>query len=138
MATVLSTQPSAIESPPKTSRPKVPCAVFLKCHHDSGGLDSHTFSMLYRMIEMIGAIDWEVHLVYQSKIPSTTSAANVQWYLNCMLQGCNTLCNTIQRSSTKAKEATASLPALEGRGADELETRVRQWRWKIKYASFHH
>ncbi len=67
------------QQPSETCRQKLPCMMFLETHFNHGGLDRKGVDMLQRTIEMISAIGWEAHLIFQSKIASASSIAKMEW-----------------------------------------------------------
>jgi hypothetical protein len=128
-------RPTALQR--HTCEQQLPCIDLLQQHLEHCGIEESAFNMLYRMIEMTSAIGWEVHLVFQSKIPSGPSIANIRYYMDCILQGCSSLHNAMQEAAVMAKDAANTLPALNELPVDELETRLKQWRWKLKYVLIH-
>ena len=112
--------------------PRLPCAEYLQAYFEDGGLDQKTFQLLSRMIEMISAIGREVHVVHQSKIPGASSAAYVEKYMDCTIQGCAALDKTSRRAFLAAREAKERLPALTGVLGGELNSRLSQWRSRLR------
>lgn len=110
----------------------LPCIEFLKTHFEYGGVDQKGFDILYHMIEMISAVGWEVHVIYQSKITTTRIVEKIQWYLDCLLQGCGMFHSNMQKAFKRAKDAAEKLPDVSDWSDDTLETKLIQWRWKLK------
>ena len=114
------------------NQPKLPCIVFLKTHFEHGGVDKKGYDMLHRMIEMMSATGREVHVIFQSKIACRTSLVNMDQYLSCIVQGCDTFNKRMRATVRKTSRAADSLPGLGDLIGDKLERRLKQWRWKLK------
>lgn len=113
------------------SVPDLPCVAFLKTHFANSGLDGKGYHMLYRMIEMISAIDWEVHTTCSSENPRPRANEDMIQYAKCILQGCEAFRKNMLPALIEAQVAVATLPNLEGDG-EELEARFKQWRSKLR------
>ncbi|KAK3713703.1 hypothetical protein LTR37_008397 [Vermiconidia calcicola] len=103
-------------------------------HFEHGGVDKKGFDMLYRMIEMMTGLGHEAYLVYSSKTQSDRSLANMEWYADCIVEGCEAFRKNMEAAALKASQAADSLPELKGEetSGDELQTKLTQWRWKLK------
>ena len=75
---------------------------------------------------MMSAIGWEANLISSSKIAHAGSKASIEWYAECILQGCNAFRTNMKTALKKAMDATESLPDLEGNRA-LLEKNLTQW-----------
>lgn len=84
------------------------------------------------MIELIGAIGWETHLVFQSKIPGGLSIAKIHSYMDCVQQGCKAIHQTVERAALLAKDAEENLPGLKGASGKKLEARLVSWRSRLE------
>ena len=113
------------------NQPELHCIRFLKTHLEHGGVSKKGYDMLYRMIEMMSAIGWEVHVMYSSKIPHVGSKGKMEWYASCILQGCDVFSNNMKATLNKAMEANQTLPELEG-SREDLERKLEQWRQKLR------
>ena len=111
---------------------KLPCVVSLKAHFDNGGLDQNGFDMLSRMIELISAIGWEVHLIWSSKMATARSIERVESSMDFILQGCNVFYKNMEDASSKAKDAASRLPALGDKADESQKTKLKQWKWTLK------
>lgn len=121
------------QSPPAREKGKpLPCIEFLKTHFERGGVDQKGFDMLYRMIQMISAVGWEVHVIYQSKVATASAIEKIKWYFDCILQGCSVFHSNMQKASSKAKDAADKLPDISDWSDYTLETKLIQWTWKLK------
>lgn len=117
-----------------SERPLLASMRTLKLHFEHGGVNKKGYDMLYRMIQMTSAIGWEVHVTFCSKIPRAGSVANMEWYANCILQGCEVFRTNMKAFVKKAIAADRSLPELE-REQQALETKIKQWQRKLRYPS---
>ena len=126
--------PAVVSNPGQAhpNQPKLACTVFLKTHFEHGGIDKKGHDMLYRMIEMMSAIGWEVHIIRQSKIVRPSASATLGRYMTCILQGCNVFNVNMNAAVEKAFRAANTLPKLQGASSDELDTMLTQWRWKLR------
>ncbi|KAK5175086.1 uncharacterized protein LTR77_000223 [Saxophila tyrrhenica] len=101
---------------PPSIRPKLQCVQFLETHFEQGGVDKKGFEMLYRMVEMMSAIGWETHLIFHSKIATGSSLAKMEYYISCMLQGCEVFRASMQEAAQKATDASNALPVVDTSG----------------------
>jgi hypothetical protein len=92
--------------------------------------------MLYRMIEMMSAIGWEVHLIYQSKMPTSQSLTKIHWYLRCILQGVGAFEKNIHRAASKAKDVARTLPILDDVAGEDIDSVLAQWRNALEYVDY--
>ena len=113
-------------------RPKLRCIRFLKKHYEQQGVDKQGHDMVYRMIEMMSAIGWEVHVTFQSKIVRPGSLVNMELYADCILQGCEVFRKNMRSAFDRAAGAMETLPKLDGPGGQDQETKLMQWRWKFR------
>jgi hypothetical protein len=118
---------------PTSARDKLACIQALLQHFANRGINRTGYDMLYRMIEMMSAIGWEVHLIYQSKMPTSQSLTKIHWYLRCILQGVGAFQKHIHRAASKAKEVARSLPILDDVSADDIANSLAQWRTALEY-----
>lgn len=115
-----------------SKKAKLPCIGFLKTHFEERGLDEKGYKMLHRMIEMISAIGFEMHVIYSSKIPSEGSKLKIQRYLSCISQGCEAFSKNMNAAVEKAENASRVLPKLEGT-LHELQLKLQQWETELRY-----
>ena len=89
--------------------------------------------MLYNMIEMMSAIAYEVYAILQYQNPLSESVANMLLYCKCILDGCEAFNRNMVKALQKASDTLRKLPDIEKHGSDgERETKIKQWRWKLK------
>jgi hypothetical protein len=121
---------------PTSARDKLPCVHALLQHFNNGGISRKGYDMLYRMIEMMSAIGWEVHLIYQSKMPTSQSLTKIHWYLRCILQGVGAFQKHIHRAASKAKDVTRTLPVLDDVAGKDIDNVLAQWRKALEYVCY--
>ena len=126
--------PTVVSDPHQAypSQVKLPCILFLKTHFEHGGVDRKGHDTLYRMVEMVSAIGWEVHVISRSKVMRGGALVDLKQCMRCILQGCDAFNKNISAAVTKAFQAANTLPELEDMRGDELDTKLTQWRWKLR------
>ena len=111
----------------RSRQSELECIRFLKLHLKRGGLSKKGYDILFRMILMISAIGWELHVVYSSKIPSATVRAKMEQYISCILEGCGAFIRNMKAAADRAIVARDAFPvAFETRA--ELRSRLDLWR----------
>ena len=135
--TSVSLAAAPVKSVPQQSRPKpsseLLCIRFLKLHYKDGGLAKVLFKMLYRMIEMMTGIGYEVFIMNQSISPEKGSLAKVKWYQYCILEGCVHFDDNHTAALTKANKVAAGMPDLDDVTSEsELGVKLRHWMDKLK------
>lgn len=117
---------------PKSEQPLLVCMQVLEFHYEHGGIDKKGYDILARMIQMMSAIGWEIHLIFRSKIVWTGSLANMEMYANYLRQGCEVFCASMKAAISETLRIDEALPEfVEGQSA--LEVALEQWHEGLKY-----
>ena len=116
-----------------SEEPLLACVRVLKLHFEHGGVDKKGYNILYRMVQMMSAIGWEIHVMICSKIPAASSSAKIKCYAGCILEGSEVFRKNMKASVNRTMNASEMLSELEGE-PQMLEGKVKQWQNGLRYA----
>lgn len=130
----LSPLPAVVSNPHQgfPDQAKLACIDFLQRHLEHGGLSRRKHNVLYRMIEMISACGWEVHVMAQSDIARPGALADIDRFIACILRGCSSFNKRIRPAGWRAHNAVHELPDLQDVVGSDLEKKVAQWNARLR------
>ncbi|KAK4548055.1 hypothetical protein LTR36_010775 [Oleoguttula mirabilis] len=121
----------SMPSPPLTEsqmRDKLLVVRFLNAHLAHGGIEQHSYDMLYRMIMMISSLGRDLHTVSHSIIADVSLVRKMEWYARCVLEGCEVFRKQFEKRLRDAQSAAAQLPDIVGVEREVLGGNLHSWR----------
>jgi len=126
-----------IASPPptdrQTQREKLLVVRFLDAHLAQGGIEQHGYDIIYRMVTLISAIGQELHSIIQSHIAHISTLRRIEWYADCVLEGCEVFRKHFELRLKNAQSAAQQLPNLQGVKEEDLSEALHKWRTRSRY-----